>query len=296
MIRTKALGIALGIAVLVATVAVACGNGDDSGEPAANTSPAGVAGTESIPTASQIASATGGPSPAQVTLARAAGNGSSQAGIWVTGQGSITLEPDLAQLNIGVETFAQTVAQARGDAATAMDAIVNVLRDLDIEDKDIQTRSFNISPQYEFTEVLQGGVRTHKQVLVGYRVSNSAAIKIRDLDAVGPIIDDVAAAGGDATRINGINFTVEDPKPFEDQLRRDAVTDAIAKAQQFAVLTGVSLGQLVFITESGGGRPVIQDFGDERFAVSAQAAAAPTSIGGGELELRMTVQTVFSIQ
>ena len=288
MIKTKALGVALGIVVLLATVAIACGNGDDSDEPAANTSPAG--------TAEQISSVTGGPSPAEVVLVRAARNGTAQSGIWVTGQSTVTLEPDLALLNVGVETFAPTVAQARGDASTAMDAIVNVLRNRDVEDKDIQTRSFSITPQYEFTEVLQSGVRTHKQVLIGYRVSSSAAIKIRDLDAVGPIIDDVATAGGDATRINGISFTVEDPEPFEDQLRQGAVTDAIAKAQQFAVLTGVSLGQLVFITESGGGRSVIQDFGDEAFAIRAQAAAPPTSIGGGELELRMSVQAVFSIQ
>ena len=284
MIRTKVLGIAVGLAVLMATVAVACGNGDDSDETGVGSSPAGTVAGPAVGAsggAAQIASVTGG---------------SSQSGIWVTGQSSVTLEPDLALLNIGVETFALTVAQARGDAATAMDAIVAVLRDRNVEDKDIQTRSFSISPQYEFTEALQEGGRTHKQVLVGYRVSNSAAIKIRDLDAVGPIIDDVASAGGDATRINGIRFTVEDTEPFEDQLREGAVRDALAKAQQFAALTGVSLGRLVFITESGGGMPVVRDFGDEAFAVRAQAAPPPTSIGGGELELRMAVQAVFSIQ
>ena len=299
MIGTKVLGIVVGLAVLLATVAVACGNGDDSDETGAASSPAGTVASPAAGApgaAAQIASVTGGPSPAQVTLARAAANGSSQSGIWVTGQSSVTLEPDLALLNIGVETFASTVAQARGDAATAMDAIVAVLRDRNVEDKDIQTRSFSISPQYEFTEALQGGVRTQKRVLVGYRVSNSAAIKIRDLDAVGPIIDDVASAGGDATRINGISFTVDDTEPFEDQLREGAVRDALAKAQQFADLTGVSLGRLVFITESGGGTPVVRDFAVDTFALRAEAAAPPTSIGGGELELRMTVQAVFSIQ
>jgi uncharacterized protein YggE len=290
MIRTKALGIAVGLAVLLATVAVACGNDDDADETGAGSSPAGtVAGAS-------VGAAAGGPSLAELALVRAAAGGTSQSGIWVTGQSSVTLEPDLALLNIGVETFAPTVAQARGDAATAMDAIVAVLRARNVEDTDIQTRSFNISPQYEFTEVLQGGVRTSKRVLVGYRVNNSAAIKIRDLDAVGSIIDEVAAAGGDSTRIDGISFTVDDTEVFADQLREGAVQDALAKAQQFATLTGVSLGQLVFITESGGGSPVVRDLGVESFVVRAQAAPPPTSIGGGELELRMSVQAVFSIQ
>ena len=102
MIRTKALSVALGIVVLLATVAIACGNGDDSDEPAANTSPAG--------TAEQISSVTGGPSPTEVVLMRATGNGTAQSGIWVTGQSTVTLEPDLALLNVGVETFAPTVA------------------------------------------------------------------------------------------------------------------------------------------------------------------------------------------
>ena len=133
--------------------------------------------------------------------------GSSQAGIWVTGLGTISLEPDLAVVTIGVETQAETVAQARDEAATAMAAIVEAVKSHGLTDRDVQTRSFNIFPVYEFPEIVELGQTTRKRVLVGYRVSNTASIKIRDLDDVGPIIDDVAAAGGDATRINGISFT-----------------------------------------------------------------------------------------
>ena len=221
--------------------------------------------------------------------------GSSQTGIWVTGEGTVTLQPDLALLNLGVETFAKTVAEARDEAARAMDAIVSALHDRGVEDKDIQTRFFNISPQYEFPEVFEEGIRTRKQVLVGYRVNNSAAVKIRDLDAVGQIIDEVATAGGDATRINGISFTVEDPKPFMATLREAAVGDALAKAQQLASLTGVSLGRLVFISESGGRLPVVRAIQEDTFFAAA-AAPPPSAISGGELELRMTVQAVFGIQ
>ena len=210
-----------------------------------------------------------------------------QTGIWVTGQGSVALEPDLALLNIGVETMAATVSEARDQAARAMAAILEAVRARGLADIDVQTRSFNIYPQYDYSE------RT--RVLLGYMVSNTATIKIRDLDSVGPIIDDVADAGGDATRINGISFTVEDPQPFMVDLREAAVEDALAKAQQFASLTGVAVGQLVFISElGGGGGPVVQTFAED--AVFAVKAAAPTSVSGGELELTLSVQAVFAIQ
>ena len=223
-------------------------------------------------------------------------SGRSQVGIWVTGEGTVTLEPDLALLNIGVETIDDTVALARDEAARAMDAIVKVLREMGVQDRDIQTRFFNISPQYEWQDVIELGQRTNKRVLVGYRVSNSAAVKIRDLQAAGSIIDGVVTAGGDATRIDGIRFTVEDSKPFMRDLREAAVSDALAKAQQFASLTGVSLGQLIYVTETGG-RPRFADFEERVFVATAQAAPPPpTQIGGGELELRMTVQAVFDIQ
>ncbi len=221
--------------------------------------------------------------------------GSSQAGIWVSGEGTVSLEPDLALLNIGVESMKRTVAEARDEAARAMDAILKVLSAQGVEDRDIQTRFFNISPRYEFREVIDEGFRTNRQVLVGYPVSNTVAIKIRDLDATGDIIDDVVAAGGDAVRINSISFTVDDPKPFMTQLREDAVNDALAKARHFAQLTSVSLGRLVFISESGGSIPQARGF-EGGFAVAEAAPAfQSTSISGGELELRMTVQAVFDI-
>ena len=221
--------------------------------------------------------------------------GGSQAGIWVTGEGSMSLEPDLALVNIGVEASAKTVAEARDQAATAMAAILIAVKAQGLDDRDVQTRSFNIVPQYEYPEVVELGRSTRKQVLVGYRVSNTASIKIRELSDVGQIIDDVANAGGDATRINGVSFTVEDPKPLMTGLRKAAVEDALAKAQQFADLTGVAVGRLVFISEAGGGVPVPRPIGVVTMEARV-AAAPPTSISGGELELRLSVQAVFEIQ
>ena len=320
MDKLKGLAVLVGLAALTVVV-VACGNGEaaetplaPSGalQPAAGESPVkeGDPGAfpgetigdppreavivESVGSASAPVAVLSPVNPGYMPSASLQVSGS-QIGIWVTGEGSITLQPDLALLNIGVETTAATVASARDEAARAMDAIVAALRGQGIEDKDVQTRYFNISPQYQYEEVVKDGLRSGRQVLVGYTVSNSAAIKIRDLDTVGAVIDGVATAGGDSTRINGISFTVEDTKPLMVQLREQAVVDALAKAQQFANLTNVSLGRLVYIAESGAGAPVVKDFAEQAFV--ARAAAAPTtSISGGELELSMVVQAAFAIQ
>ena len=209
--------------------------------------------------------------------------GASDVGIWVTGRGSITLEPDMATVNVGVQVEERTVSQARQEASTAMDSVVKKLKSEGLKDQDIQTTSFNIYPRYDYYE--------GKQELVGYTVSNMATIKVRDLDRVGEIIDSIADAGGDATRINGINFTVEDTSQFMDELREQAMQQAFDKAQHLADLGGVSLGQLSYVGEAGNVGQVSGGF--ER----AMAMSAPTtSISSGELELSLAINVAFGIR
>ena len=212
-----------------------------------------------------------------------------QAGIWVTGRGEVTTTPDLAVLNAGVEAKARTVAEARIQAAQAMDQIVQVLNERGIQDRDIQTRVFQISPEYIYNDAIS------KQELVGYRVNNQISVKIRDISGVGVIVDEVAAAGGDLVRIQGISFTVEDTEALENQARERAVRALLAKAGQYAQLTGVQLGKLVYLNESGGFTPRVENLDARIFALSAPAAEASTPISGGELKVIVTVQAVFSI-
>ena len=207
-----------------------------------------------------------------------------QSGISVSGEGSIDLVPDLALLNVGVEAVSESVSEARDEAAQAMDAVIAAVKAQGLEDRDIQTRSFNIRPQYEY--------ENNRSTLVGYTVSNSATVKIRDIDNVGPIIDDVANAGGNATRIDGIRFTVEDPKPHMATLREAAFQDARAKAEHLATLAGVELGPLTFVTESSG-VPMARD---AAFETAMLLAGPSTSISEGELQLSMYVQAVFDIR
>jgi uncharacterized protein YggE len=215
------------------------------------------------------------------------GGGYGQTGIWVTGQGKVTLDPDLALLSLGVETRADTVKAARAQAAEAMTGIIQALKARGIADKDIQTQFYNIQPEYVWNDFAK------RQEIIGYRVTNNVTAKVRDLEILGDTIDEVAAAGGDATRIDGIQFTVEDSSVAQNQARERAILDALAKAGQFATLTGVTRGSLLYATESGGGVPLVRDFAKMEFGAVADSAATP--ISAGELEILVSVQMVFAI-
>ncbi|MEC8891098.1 MAG: SIMPL domain-containing protein, partial [Chloroflexota bacterium] len=119
-------------------------------------------------------------------------------------------------------------------------------------------------------------------------------VKIRDLENVGQIVDKAADAGGDLVRINGISFTVENDDQYLSALRKQAVEDAFKKANQYASLTGVELGAILSLSETG--NPSVQSFAEMDYGMRAMAAPAPSSISGGELEITLSVNVVFSIQ
>jgi len=275
MNRFKGIGMGALAVIMVAALGagVACSNG--------RTDPVG-------------ATAVGVGELARASSASGSG-GVGQSGIWVIGEGTVAIEPDLALLTLGVDATDDTVAEARDVTATAMDAIIKALKVRGVKDKDIQTQSFNIFPMYEFLEVVEDGRRTGRQVLVGYRVSNTATVKIRDLDNVGEIIDEVAKAGGSATRINGISFTVEDTSNLEVELRASAVADALTKADHLAELSGVDRGRLVFLTQLGSTSGRDFSGGVAEVGIARSQAAPSSPLSGGELELTRRVQAVFEI-
>ena len=215
-------------------------------------------------------------------------SGNQSAGIWAIGRGEITATPDLALLNLGVEAIGDTVAPTNSQAAQAMESVLQALKARGVQDIDIKTRFFNIAPEYRYND------RLRKQELIGYRVSNQVSVKIRDLDNLGQTIDDAVTAGGDLIRIQGVSFTVEDTQALETQARGQAVQDALAKAQQFAQLTGVSVGPLVYIAETGGVIPRAEPFAVRSFEVAVAESVTP--ISEGEITVTATVQAVFGIQ
>jgi uncharacterized protein YggE len=207
---------------------------------------------------------------------------SQQEGIWVNGEGKVTVTPDIATLSLGVEAQAATVAEAQSQAAEAMNRVMTALADNGVAKKDIQTQDFNIE------QVTSWDKDTGEEIVVGYRVTNMVTAKIREIDKAGSIIDAVAAAGGDLTRINSISFSVDDPSAYYDEARQEAMADAKAKGEQLAELSGVKLGKPIYISE-GTIYPVYQR------SMYEAAAPAPTPISPGEMELTLSVQVVYAI-
>jgi len=207
-----------------------------------------------------------------------------QEGIWVTGLGKISVVPDVATLSLGIEAQAATVVEAQALANDAMNKVMAALTGNGVAQKDIQTQYFSIY------QVTRWDKDQEKEVVIGYRVTNIVTAKIRDVAEAGIVIDAVAVAGGDLTRINGIGFSVDNPSDYYEQVREQAMADAEAKAEQLASLAGVNLGKPTYISESTQVPPII------RGPVYEAAPATGTPISPGETEISLTVQVTYSIQ
>ncbi len=153
--------------------------------------------------------------------------------------------------------------------------------------KDIQTQYFSIRRVTKWDRVRE------VETVIGYRVTNMVTAKIRDIDEAGTIIDAVAKAGGDLTRIDNISFSVDDPSDYYEEAREKAMAEAKAKAKQLAGLAGVTLGKPIYITEGTQGPPIYQR---GVFMEEAMGAPAATPISPGELEISLTVQVVYAIR
>lgn len=207
-----------------------------------------------------------------------------QEGIWVSGEGRVSVAPDVAEVNLGIEVQDTSVAAAQSLAAEAMDRVMQALADSGVAAKDIQTRFFNIH------QVTRWDRETEEETVTGYRVSNMVTAMVREIDTVGAVIDAVARAGGDFIRVNGISFSVDDLSEYEEQARELAMADAKARAEQLARLGDVRLGKPTYISESG--RSVPTPF----YAPAApmfDMAEARTSISPGETEIAVHVQVVY---
>ena len=209
-------------------------------------------------------------------------------GIWVTGEGKVSVVPDVAILSLGVQVQTESVAEAQSYAVATMTTIVAELDNFDVAQKDIKTSQFSIAPVRRWSE------KDGREILLGYRATNTVTAKVRKIEDTGAIIDAVARAGGDYTVINSISFTVDDPSAHYEEAREMAMADAKAKAEQLADLSDVRLGKPTYINETGAYMPVARDFYAE--GVMQAPSAAPTPISVGETEVRLSVQVVYSIQ
>lgn len=209
--------------------------------------------------------------------------GQEQRGIMVMGEGKALAEPDLAMITIGVETRASTAQLAADENNERMADVMEALQSVGIAEEDIRTVDYSIRAEIDW----QGDERR----VIGYVVSNSVRVKIREVDHVGEVLDAVTAAG--ANDIYGIQFTFDEPTELEEQARAEAMADAQGKAQALATLGGVSLGKPRIISESFVELPPLYV---ERAYAPAMEGGGGALVSPGQLEVTVQVQVTFDIR
>ena len=167
-------------------------------------------------------------------------------------------------------------------------ALLTELRAQGIDDEDLATTQFNIQPEYSFRS---DGERD----LLGFRVTNQVSAKIREIDRVGDVIDGTVLAAGDDIVVSGVSFSIDDNQSLVDEARRLAVRDAQRKAEQLAELSGLTLGDILDISE-GGGAPPAPVFVEATAGAFDFIDEARTPIEGGRILVSLSVFVTYAIE
>ena len=158
----------------------------------------------------------------------------------IVATGEVTAVPDIATIGAGVVTQAANAAAAMSDNATRMAATLAALRKAGVAERDLQTTTVNLSPQYRYAD-------NQPPVITGYQASSRVSVRFRDIKTSGRILDSLVAAG--ANQIDGPTLSVDKPEPLFDQARAKAVADAQARAALYAKATGLRIKRIVAISE-----------------------------------------------
>ncbi|MCX6792368.1 MAG: SIMPL domain-containing protein, partial [Candidatus Gottesmanbacteria bacterium] len=160
----------------------------------------------------------------------------------VTGEGKVSVPPDIAIISAGVQAQGNTVKIAQDQLNKNINAVSAAVKAAGVDAKDVQTAGYNINPMYDYNAATPR--------ITGYEASSSLTIKVRAIDTANTVIDAATAAG--ANQIGGITFDVDDKTTAQNQAREKAVTDAKSKAENAARIAGFSLGKIINYSEDFG--------------------------------------------
>lgn len=207
--------------------------------------------------------------------------------ISVSADAKVATPPDIAWLSFGVATGRQPTAKRATELVkTTMDKVLAATRTLGIEDKDITTESFWLSPEYDYAD--------GRQVPRGFQATQSLRVKVRDLDKVGDVLTAVTAAG--ANQAGGITFAVDNPDASQAEARGMAIEKAKAKAKVLAENLGMSLGRMVGFSENGYAPMPMMAKGYGMGGGGDMMAESSIQIPAGEQEITSTVSIVYELR
>jgi len=205
--------------------------------------------------------------------------------IFVAGQGTVKVEPDTATVTIGIDVLEDDLAEAQATATSQATAIIDAVTAAGVAEDDIQTANYSVNILRDYDDQGNPGPIT------GYQISNQVNVTVRDLDALGGLLDDAVAAG--ANNIYGISFYVEDTAAAASQARAQAMADAQRKAEELAAAAGLTITRATSISESYAPPPTPVDFGGADMAMEARAASAPVPVQAGTTEVVVDVQVTY---
>jgi uncharacterized protein YggE len=202
----------------------------------------------------------------------------------IAATGEVTRVPNLAIISAGVVTRSTTASGALQENASRMERVIAALKSAGVEDRDIQTSSINLNPEYRYRE-------NEAPQLVGYTASNQVTIRFREIRNSGRILDALVAQG--ANQINGPTMTIEQPQAALDEARANAVAIGRARAELYARALGKRVARVISISESGSHYAPPPPM---PIAERGMAMAADTKILPGEQKLEVTLSMVFELQ
>lgn len=200
--------------------------------------------------------------------------------ITVTGSATINVAPDMATVSLGVTTTGDTAGAAMASNNAAVSAVIARLIAAKVADRDMQTSSLSVNPNWVTNAAGTG------QEVKGYIASNQLTVQIKALEATGTILD--AAITDGANTLNGLTFGLADQRPVEDEARKEAVADAVARARLYAEAAGEKLGPIVSISEGGGYVPPVP-------MMSKLVGASAVPVAAGEVGVSAAVTIVWQL-
>jgi uncharacterized protein YggE len=210
-------------------------------------------------------------------------NGPEGRWVSVTAEGEATVAPDMALVSFAVTATGKELAPTRVDVNTRSTAVLARLRELGVADADLTAPDVAIHPEYDYRK---------GQRLIGYRVARQMTARIRDLDALGGILDGLVGAG--ANEVGGAQMTASDPSAAEHEALRAAVVAARAKAEALAASAGITLGEVARIEEEAG--PGVMPMPKFRaMGAMAETMEVPTEVSAGDLTVTRRIRAWFSI-
>lgn len=206
----------------------------------------------------------------------------------VTGSGTVYAKADIANIVIGFKSgVKKTAAEATAENTKKMTNIIEALKKLDIEEKDIQTTEYTLNPVYNWTN-------ERGQELIGYEVSQNLTVKIRDLNKIGDVIARTTEQG--ANQIGSVNFTIDDEFELRNQARALAIKKAQEKAQLIAEQSGMKLGKIKGFSEGSEATPILYS---NAKMIATQAEGADLSeplIPSGQNEIKVDVTLIYEVK